>query len=283
MIRVAHMVPDFPAVDVYVDDSEEPVFDGLEYTETTGYVDLPAGDHQIRVTAAGSPALVVFDQQVSIPAGNTTAAALAPADSEGSTGGAGSNIQLELFSDENTPPEESINDARLRLIHASPDAPAVNVLVGQTTVFENISYGQAEYFDLPAGDYEFNIVPADGGMTDGPGTGNESDSGTGNESEGGLFSDLAATDGGSEVTPLQQEGNESEEPLPEEGEEEEDAEDVGPEPVYTFDASLESNSVYTAFATGYLDPEAADSDAEFEVVLAQDVIDGEVVEVEDED
>src|SRR6056297_415986 len=85
LIQIAHMVPDFPAVDVYVDDGEEPVVSDLEYTEITGYIPLAAGDHQIRVTAAGSPALAVFDQQVSIPAGNTTAVAL-PTPDEGGAG-----------------------------------------------------------------------------------------------------------------------------------------------------------------------------------------------------
>ena len=279
LIRVAHMVPDYPAVDVYVDDGDEPVVSELEYTETTGYISLPAGDHQIQVTAAGSQSLVVFDEQVSVPAGNTTAVALGTPDSEDG-GGAASGLQLELFGDQNTPPEESINNSRLRLIHASPDAPAVNVLVGQTTVFENIGFGEADYFDLPAGDYEFDVLPADGGMPEEPGTGNESDSGD----DGGIFSSLTA-DGGSEVSLLQADENESESDDDEQTvpEEDEEAEETGTQPVLSFDVTTEANGVYTAFATGYLDPEAANSEAEFEVVITQDVIDGEVPEAEVED
>jgi len=266
MIRVAHMIPDFPAVDVYVDDGEEPVFSDLEYTDVTGYVDLGAGDHQIRVTAAGAQSLVVFDEQVSVPSGNTTAVALSPSD--GGNGGQESGasamgFQLELFGDQNTPPEESINNARLRLIHASPDAPAVSVLVGQTPVFENVAYGEAAYFDLPAGDYEFSIIPADAAM--------------GNESNGGVASLLG--DGGTSIGFLQQDEEENESVPPEEGEEEGEPET---EPVFTFDASVEPNGVYTAFATGYLDAEAANSEEEFEVVITQDVIDGDVVEAEDD-
>jgi len=270
LIQIAHMIPDFPAVDIYVDDGEEPVVSDLEYTDVTGYVPLPAGDHQIRVTAAGSQALAVFDEQVSIPAGNTTAVALPTPESGGGGGGMDRGFQLELYGDENTPPESSINNSRLRAIHASPDAPAVDVLVGQTPVFEGVSFGDAAYYDLPAGDYEFSVVPANGGGGGGAGGGNESD--------GGIFSSLTA-DGGSDISLLQEEDEEENETLPEEDE----AEDAGPEAVLTFDATTEPNGVYTAFVTGYLDPEAANSEAELEVVITQDVTDGDVVEAEDDD
>ena len=269
LIQIAHMVPDFPAVDIYVDDGEEPVVSDLEYTDVTGYLPLAAGDHQIRVTAAGSQALAVFDEQVSIPAGNTTAVALPTPDSDGGGGGMDRGLQLELYSDENTPPENSINNSRLRAIHAAPDAPAVDVLVGQTPVFENVAFGEAGYYDLPAGDYEFSIVPANGGAGGGGG-GNGSNGG-----DDGIFSSLTA-DGGSDISLLQEEENET---LPEEDE----AEDAGPEAVLTFDASTEPNGVYTAFVTGYLDPEAANSEAELEVVVTQDVVDGDVAEAEDDD
>ena len=269
LIQIAHMIPDFPAVDIYVDDGEEPVVSDLEYTDVTGYVPLPAGDHQIRVTAAGSQALAVFDEQVSIPAGNTTAVALPTPESGGGGGGMDRGFQLELYGDENTPPESSINNSRLRAVHASPDAPAVDVLVGETPVFEGVSFGDAAYYDLPAGDYEFSIVPANGGSGGGGG---------GNESDGGIFSSLTA-DGGSDISLLQEEDEEENETLPEEDE----AEDAGPEAVLTFDATTEPNGVYTAFVTGYLDPEAANSEEELQVVITQDVADGDVVEAEDDE
>ena len=298
LIRVAHMIPDFPDVDVYVDDSEEPVFSGVGYTDTTDYVELPEGEAQIRVTAADGRALVVFDEQVSVPAGNTTAVALGepmedePANGEQAEGGADIGFQLELFEDNNTPPAESINDSRLRLIHASPDAPAVDVRVGETTVFENIGFGEGEYYDLPAGDYDFEVFPANGE----PGAEEE------DEEENGILS-ILSTDGGSDISLLQgdedeeEDEDEDEEPAPDEEEQEEEdeglpEEDEEPEeeeeepdddPVYTFDATTQGNSVSTAFAVGYLDAEAADSEAEFDVVLAQDVIDGDPVEVEDDD
>jgi len=297
LIRVAHMIPDFPDVDVYVDDTEEPVFEGIGYTDTTDYVELPEGEAQIRVTAADGRSLVVFDEQVDVPAGNTTAVALGepeedePADGQGDEGGEDIGFQLELFEDDNTPPAESINDSRLRLIHASLDAPAVDVRVGETTVFENVNFGEGEYYDLPAGSYDFEVFPANGEDAEEPGEEDDEDD------ENGILSGLAA-DGGSDISLLQQEEDEpapdeEDEELPEDDEpeeEEEFPEDDEPEeeeeeeePVFTFSATTEENSVSTAFAVGYLDAEAVDSDEEFDVVLTEDVVDGEVTEQEDDD
>ncbi len=311
LIRVAHMIPDYPDVDVYVDDFEEPAFEGLGYTDTTDYIDLPEGEYQIRVTAADGRSLVLFDEEVSVPAGNTTAVALGepeedgPADGQQDGGGADANFQLELFEDDNTPPAESINNSRLRLIHASLDAPAVDVRVGNTTVFENIDFGEGEYFDLPAGDYEFEVFPANGEAEDEPEEEEEE------EEDNGVLS-VASTDGGSDVSLVQQEEDEDpapdeedeeadpeeedepvpdeedepeeeeEEPAPEEEEEPEEEEDPD-EPVFTFGATTEENSVSTAFAVGYLDPEAVDSDEEFDVVVTEDVVDGEPVVGEEDD
>ena len=319
LIRVAHMIPDFPDVDVYVDDFEEPVFSGLGYTDTTDYVELPEGQAQIRVTAAEGRSLVVFDETVSVPAGNTTAVALGepeddePADGEEAEGGEDIGFQLEFFEDDNAPLEESINDSRLRLIHTSLDAPAVDVRVDETTVFENISFGEGEYFELPAGSYDFEVFPANGEPGNGPEQQEEPEEPEEDEEDDGILS-VASTDGGSDVSLLQEEDeepapeeedeelpeddepeedqeepeepepDEEDEELPEDDEPEEDQEEPEPdEPVFSFSASTEENSVSTAFAVGYLDAEAADSEAEFDVILTEDVVDGEPVETEEDD
>ncbi len=48
--------------------------------------------------------------------------------------------------------------ARVRVVHASPDAPAVDVFVNNGKVLENLPYKEySEYLPLPAGTYEFKI------------------------------------------------------------------------------------------------------------------------------
>ena len=54
-------------------------------------------------------------------------------------------------------------NASVRIVHASPDAGPVNVVVSgtDTVLAENVTFGTAtEYVEVPAGDYTLDIVPA---------------------------------------------------------------------------------------------------------------------------
>ncbi|MGM7700611.1 DUF4397 domain-containing protein [Pseudalkalibacillus sp. Hm43] len=51
--------------------------------------------------------------------------------------------------------------AKVRVLHASPDAPAVDVYVNGQQILENISYQQkSEYISVPGGQYQIEIYPA---------------------------------------------------------------------------------------------------------------------------
>ena len=55
-------------------------------------------------------------------------------------------------------------DARVRVIHASPDAPAVDVLVNGSDVFTDTAFGDiTDYTVVPAGTYTVTLEPAVGG------------------------------------------------------------------------------------------------------------------------
>ncbi len=61
--------------------------------------------------------------------------------------------------------------AMLRVVHVSPDAPAVNVYIqGESKpAVENLSYGKAtEYLQVPPGKYIFEIRPAGASATSDP-------------------------------------------------------------------------------------------------------------------
>ena len=57
------------------------------------------------------------------------------------------------------------NDARVRVIHASPDAPAVDVLVNNSLrAFSNVAFGEAtDYAPVPANVYNAKVVPTGAG------------------------------------------------------------------------------------------------------------------------
>ncbi|NHN58857.1 MULTISPECIES: DUF4397 domain-containing protein [Halorussus] len=57
-------------------------------------------------------------------------------------------------------------NAQVRAAHMSPDAPAVNVVVDNETVVENLEYGDVtSYLDLQEGDHQIAIVTAENETT----------------------------------------------------------------------------------------------------------------------
>jgi hypothetical protein len=51
-------------------------------------------------------------------------------------------------------------NAKVRVVHASPDAPAVDVYVDGSKVLTNVPFFTAsDYLDLPAGEHRFQVTP----------------------------------------------------------------------------------------------------------------------------
>lgn len=172
--QVVHAAPDAPAVDVYVTApgaalaGSMPVNVGaLSYGDATGRAEIPAGDYRIRVTAAGNPGAVVYDSgTLALAAGaDLLIAAVA------NTGPGAAPIELVSLDgqgsakilDTNTP-------AAVVAVHASPDAPAVDLLadvVGTPTdealgLARNVSFPAAcRIGNVPApGEYSISVTPA---------------------------------------------------------------------------------------------------------------------------
>jgi pimeloyl-ACP methyl ester carboxylesterase len=153
-LRIAHLVPDAPAVDVCLQSGGEnaPFFgpvlkrlgvsEGLSYSQVTRYLPLPARSYRIRVVAPNAPncdqALANLpDTSATLPSG-----AIVTLAATGDLAG----FQLTPFIDNADRPER--NKTQLRVIHASPNAPAVDVGLrtppnGFTPVFPGVSFRQA--------------------------------------------------------------------------------------------------------------------------------------------
>lgn len=57
-------------------------------------------------------------------------------------------------------PEGNMGGARVRVVHASPDAPAVDVWVEGSIVFENVAFEDiTDLVEVPAGTYNVQVVP----------------------------------------------------------------------------------------------------------------------------
>ncbi|HWN19623.1 MAG TPA: DUF4397 domain-containing protein [Gemmatimonadales bacterium] len=153
-VRVVHASPDAPDVDVLVDDAE--VLGDVPYLTASDYLDVPAGNLNLMVNAAGT-ATTVVDADLSLVDGTdytVIATGLAEA------------IEPIVLQDDNSAPASG--NARVRAIHGAPGAPAVDIYVTapgadlETTIplLANVEFGDvADYIEAPAGDYQVRVTP----------------------------------------------------------------------------------------------------------------------------
>jgi hypothetical protein len=156
-LRVLHASPDAPAVDIWINDA---VVDGLTdvpFGTLSGYLEVPAGDYNVKIFVAGTDTDPVIDANVSLSAGKAyTAAAI----------GEVAAITAAVFEDGAMP---ASGKAMARVIHLSPDAPAVDVAPDGAdpadAVVKGLEFPDAtDYLSLDAGSYDLEVRLA--GTTD---------------------------------------------------------------------------------------------------------------------
>jgi hypothetical protein len=157
-VRVAHLSPDAPAVDVCVKSHSAstwpatPLLEslkvpaGLSYPQVTTYVSLPPGSYDVRIVAPDAPSCATALAGLPDTDGVAVSAALyATVAAVGDLTVAGSDpaFGLKVFVDERSVAQGM---AKLRFIHTSPGTPAVDVGVGTgasfTKVFPDVAFGQ---------------------------------------------------------------------------------------------------------------------------------------------
>jgi len=154
-VRVVHASPDAPSVDVLLDDAE--VLSDVPYLASSAYLATSAGDHNLKVNAAGT-ASTAIDADVTLADGTdytVIASDLVAA------------ITPIVLADDNTAP--AAGNARVRAIHGAPSAPAVDIYVtapgvdlgAATPVLTGVAFGDvADYLEVPAGEYQVRVAPA---------------------------------------------------------------------------------------------------------------------------
>jgi hypothetical protein len=145
------MSPNAPNVDVYVDDSA--VLEDVPFGTTSSYLELAAGDHTVEITAAGDPDTSVFSGDVTVEGGTDyTIAAIGEIGDD-----ADQAFEPLILEDDNSDPGG--DTARVRAVHVSPDAPAVDITVNSTgdVLFDGVAFGESGYVEVPANDYTLQI------------------------------------------------------------------------------------------------------------------------------
>jgi hypothetical protein len=149
-VRVLHASPDAPAVDVYLDDTIVDALTNVPFGTISDYLEVPAGDHNVKVYATGTTADPVIDADVTVAAGAAYTIAAT---------GALADIAPQVLEDDVSP---SCSTAKVRVVHFSADAPAVDVATAGSTpeeaVVKGLEYPDATgWLELPGGTYDLEV------------------------------------------------------------------------------------------------------------------------------
>jgi len=156
-INVVHASPDAPAVDVYLDGAL--ALEDLEFGAISGWVAVPAGEHQVQVTAADADvSTAVIDVNVDLAADAAYHVAAT---------GLLADITPQVYQ-VNLSDLDAMGDpmARIRVIHTSPDAPSVDIaLTGGDVLISDLAFPNAsDALEVPAASYDLEVRPT--GTTD---------------------------------------------------------------------------------------------------------------------
>jgi hypothetical protein len=156
-IRMVHAAPDAPPVDIYLNDAQ--VAQALEFGTATEYAPVPSGgDRGVRVVAAGTPVEeAIIDAGLDFDPGQAYVMVVT---------GAGDDLELTIAGTDLRP--LAAGQSRVRVIHASPDAGAVDIgLEGsEENLFEGVDFRDAtDYIVLDAGDHPLEVRPGGEDMT----------------------------------------------------------------------------------------------------------------------
>jgi hypothetical protein len=138
-------------VDVYVND--EPVLTDVPYTTISDYLSLPAGTQQVTVFATGDTSSPVIDVPVELAAGGAYTVAAVGLVADGS-------LTAQVYEDDLRSPASG--NAKVRVVHASPDAGPVDVIArGGQALVEGLTFPEASpYAEVPAGSYTLDVNAA---------------------------------------------------------------------------------------------------------------------------
>jgi hypothetical protein len=160
-VRLAHLSPDTPRVDVYLDKLgdatfAEQIFHHVGYGDSSKYLALPVGTYRVSMRAENSPAssppVITTDVIVNAGAAYTVAGV-----------GRFSGLGLKIFNDDLSRPTGG--KAKVRVIQASIKAPIIDVsLPDGTTIADNIAFASTTDYQIVApGTWTLHLQPKPAG------------------------------------------------------------------------------------------------------------------------
>ncbi len=159
-IRVVHGAPAAPTVDVYVTSTTEdinnvsPTLEDVSFKGVSDELEVPAGEYRVRVTAANNKDVIYDSGTIELVDGVEYIAIASQASTNNSP------IGLTILTDLESTPFVNVDDprARVRVVHASADAPEVDIAVDNSDVLTNAPFSVgSEYLLLPSDTYNIDV------------------------------------------------------------------------------------------------------------------------------
>lgn len=152
-LRMAHLSPDAPEVDLYVDDELVEALSETSFASVSPYLPLPAGTRNVKVFPAGDDSQPLLEADVDLEGGDPYTLAAVGSVEDGS-------LAARLYEDDDTPPAG--DDAKLRVVHVMPDVgPATVSIEGGEVLFALPGFSNASaYVEVPAGAHALQLRPA---------------------------------------------------------------------------------------------------------------------------
>lgn len=155
LVRAIHAIPNAATVDIF--DNETKIFNALRYRTTDGYVEVAAKRHIFSVRPAGLGTNTPLAQDsIGLSAGKHYTILITPGQSP-------LPAAIKIINDDFAAPDAS--KARVRLIHASPDAGSVDVYTQGTNVkiSDKISFQEAgSYLEVAPTTAALEVRPTEG-------------------------------------------------------------------------------------------------------------------------
>lgn len=161
-VRLAHLSPDTPNVDVYLDSlsrkAPRQVFPGVGYGTVSQYLSLPAGTYSVSMRASGAdpktPPILTTDVTVHAGRAYTVAGV-----------GTHADLGLRVIDDDLSLPGRG--EAKIRVVQGSVKAPVLNVSIdGGQTLASNVAFATTtKYHDVTPGTWTLDIRPPGGSPT----------------------------------------------------------------------------------------------------------------------
>jgi hypothetical protein len=149
-IRVLHLSPDAPSVDVFANGGTAPVVESLGFLKSTGYLEIPEGTYDFEISASGQPASAAVLNVSGLMLGTGKSYTAVAYDALGA---------IKPLALEDDFSGLASGNIRVRAIHTAAAVGAVDIwnipaMGDPAKLYGDVPFGGVgAYLDLPAGAY----------------------------------------------------------------------------------------------------------------------------------